>query len=152
MWQCFRRGFCVFFALSTLTSVLIEPNLSAAQAISSLPKGVVRADESDLRRAAIHTEIPKYPSSSIRHSTTGVVVVLIEIDHSGNVSECKLLRVPDPAIGKSVTNAVKSWKFSPMKMNGAPVLVSGKLTFYFTNLDGKFVVLNPDQMPAKAGF
>jgi hypothetical protein len=71
----------------------------------------------------------------------------VQYDGKGDVTKVSILEAPADTIGDTVTQALKQWKFVPSKrMDGTPVNIRGKLTFYFEiDKDGKGRVENPKQ-------
>lgn len=65
--------------------------------------------------------MPVYPPELKRLGVSGMVVVTFIIDTKGRVREPQLVSATDPAMGKSVLDAVVKWKFDPPLKNGKPV-------------------------------
>jgi TonB family protein len=102
--------------------------------------------ESILRAHATRTLRPEYPTDALLAGSYGVVVVEINLDITGLVAKQQILEAPCESIAKAVTQAVDQWHFGAFKdSHGRPMLVSGKLTFYFEIKDRKGFVLNPDE-------
>lgn len=96
----------------------------------------VRVGEDGVRRAAIRVVLPEYPKESIRNRKSGVGVAEILYDGDGNVINVASLEAPDDECSRSIIYALRQWKFEPSKVDGVPVNVKGKLTFYF-EIDNK---------------
>lgn len=106
----------------------------------------VKVGEDGMRRAAIKVVMPVYPKVSIKNRKSGVGVAEVLHDGEGNVVKVTVLESPDAECSKSITSALKQWKFAPSKVEGAPVNVRGKLTFYFViDNNGRGEVRPPKQ-------
>jgi periplasmic protein TonB len=104
---------------------------------------LVKLREASLRKRATRVETPRFPRESRRRGSTGVAVVSIETNESGDVVAARVLQAPDATISEAVTEAVYKWKFEPTSHNGQPVRLTGKLTFYFLLSGGKPRVESP---------
>lgn len=100
---------------------------------------VVELPEPGLRRLALSTKLPSYPAESIKKGVTGVVVVMVVVEHNGQVRTVTVIESPDAAIADSVRAAVLTWKFKTPSVGA----VSGKLTFYYRLENGKGFVTGP---------
>jgi hypothetical protein len=70
-------------------------------------------------------------------------VALLELDEYSRLIGVKILEAPDEEIGKSVTEAIKKWKFLKVNTDQGQTQMQGRLTFYFEIIDGKPLVRNP---------
>jgi TonB family protein len=62
------------------------------------------------------------------------------------VTDAAVLEAPAEAMRRAALDAVRQWKFKPSTLEGEPVSVRGKLTFYFViDKDSKARVENPKQ-------
>ena len=108
---------------------------------------IVRVAELSLRQAATKVVMPEFPEEAIKRNISGVAVIQIVFDESGEVVRAEILEAPDTVTGNAVVLAVKQWRFQPQKVNGDPVLIQGKLTFYFViDRPGVGRVANPKQV------
>jgi TonB family protein len=100
-----------------------------------------------LRSLAVSKIRPIYPHDALKESITGVAVAQIHLTVEGRVETVNILQAPSPSIGQAVKSAVIQWRFQPNNgSNGEPpLLVSGKLVFYFEIRGGKGVVLFPEE-------
>lgn len=108
---------------------------------------IVRVGEDGMRKSAAKTVMPAYPEEAVKKRLQGTVVVELQYDSKGNVTSVSVLEAPAGSIGAVVAQAVKKWKFVPSKtIDGKPVSIRGKLTFYFEiDKGGKGLVNNPKQ-------
>jgi len=83
-----------------------------------------------LNGKALSLPKPDYPAEARAAGTEGVVVIQVTIDELGNVAEARAVSGPrilqEPAV-----NAALQAKFSPTRLNGEPVKVTGVLVFNF---------------------
>ena len=108
-----------------------------------------------LRHSAVFAPLPAYPVESVRNRKQGVAVVQVEVGTSGLVEELHVLEAPDEFIRSAVQGAIKRWRFRPAKRadNQQPLVVVGRLIFYFRIVDGKPTVddaglgINPANPP-----
>jgi len=97
-----------------------------------------------LRMKATKVIRPDYPEDAIRAHKTGVAVAQIWLNQGGGVSKVEVLEAPCESIANSLRRAVTQWRFEAFTdNNGQPIVVSGKLTFYFQITNGKGTVLDP---------
>jgi len=83
-----------------------------------------------LNGKAIKKPAPKYPSAAIAEGAQGVVVVQITIDEAGNVLKATA-RSGHPLLQEAAVKAALKAKFSPTRVGGQPVKVSGLITYNF---------------------
>lgn len=74
---------------------------------------------------------PVYPPEAHAAGISGMVILEVVIDASGNVENAKVLR-SIPMLDQAATDAVKQWQFEPTHLNGAPVPVIMTVTVNFT--------------------
>ncbi|HKY04492.1 MAG TPA: energy transducer TonB [Blastocatellia bacterium] len=127
-------------AIAVLLSFLIAPAAPAASSLAQL-----RLHEISLRKRATRQVLPQYPEVSKKSGAKGVTVSMLDIDEEGNVAGVDVLEAPDSPIRAAVADAVKLWKFKPATVNGKPVRLRGKLTFYYVIEGGNARVENPKQ-------
>jgi TonB family protein len=128
-----------FVVLTTeLLKTLPKENQSSEQ--------VVRVGEDGMRKSAEKTVMPVYPKEAIKSAQQGIAVIEAQYNGKGKVVDTAVLEAPSPTIGQAVIDAVKQWKFKSSSLDGKPVSVRGKLTFYFViDKDKKGWVENPKQ-------
>ena len=73
---------------------------------------------------------PPYPEIANSVRVSGVVVVRVIIDESGNVSSATAIS-GHPLLRAGSVEAARNAKFSPTRLNGQPVKVSGMLVYNF---------------------
>jgi TonB family protein len=74
---------------------------------------------------------PVYPPEAHAAGISGMVILEVLIDASGNVEAAKVLR-SIPMLDQAATDAVKQWQFTPTHLNGAAVPVIMTVTVNFT--------------------
>lgn len=109
----------------------------AAANLGSLPKVrqseeiVVKVGEDGMRQSAAKTVMPVYPEEAVKKRLQGVGIIEAQYNGKGDVTDAIVVEAPTPSIGQAVVSAVKQWKFTPSTLQGKPISVRGKLTFYF---------------------
>jgi TonB family protein len=68
---------------------------------------------------------PTYPPDAKDRWITGGVAVEVEIDKTGKPASVKVLK-GDPVLAAAVVEAVRKWRWKPLKLNG--VLVEADTT------------------------
>jgi TonB family protein len=124
----------------------------ADELLKTLPDGeqpgetVIRVGEDGMRKSALKTVMPAYPEDALKRAQQGVAVAETQYDGRGVVTDASVLEAPSPGIGQAVVEAIRQWKFKPSTLDGKPISVRGKLTFYFViGEDGRGRVENPKQ-------
>lgn len=83
-----------------------------------------------LNGKAISLPVPEYPQAAREAGAAGLVTVEITIDEEGNVIEARAID-GDPLLRGASEAAARQAKFSPTKLQGQPVKVSGVITYNF---------------------
>ena len=73
---------------------------------------------------------PVYPELARRVRVSGTVVLDVQIDEEGNVSDVRVLS-GHPLLTAAAVEAVRRWKYSPTVLNGEPVPVVATVTVIF---------------------
>ena len=84
-----------------------------------------------LNGKAISLPTPEYPAIARQAQASGAVTVQVTVDEEGNVVSA-LAVSGHPLLRAAAVAAARQAKFSPTKLNGQPVKVSGMLTYFFT--------------------
>jgi TonB family protein len=83
-----------------------------------------------LNGSALNLPTPLYPDAARRMHTSGMVEVEVVIDENGKVISAKA--VSGPAIFRdNAVQAASRAKFTPSKLSGQPVKVTGKIVYNF---------------------
>lgn len=106
----------------------------------------IKVSEVVLRKQASKIVQPLYPEEALKQGASGVSVTALVIGLEGNIEKLDVLEAPHPSIKAAVATAVRQWKFGVTTMEGNPVKVHGKLTFYFVLNNKKAEVLSPEEM------
>lgn len=79
------------------------------------------------------TSLPKpaYPPIAKQAHASGTVVVQVTVDEKGNVVTARAVS-GHPLLQATAVSAARGAKFSPTKLNGKPVRVTGVITYNFT--------------------
>lgn len=77
---------------------------------------------------------PVYPSLARASRVQGVVILEAVIDVNGNVQSAQVLR-SIPLLDQAALDAVRQWRFTPARLNGAviPVVMTVTVNFSLTN-------------------
>ena len=127
-------------------SILDKKETPAPVAVTKQGGTVVQVGEDGIRKSAVKTVMPLYPKASLKKKAFGVAVAAVQYNGDGDVVDVKTIESPDEDIGNAVRDAMRQWKFTPSKVDGKPVSIRGKITFYFSiDAKGKGEVKNPKQ-------
>lgn len=145
--KCGCRGrFSLRAAIRTWTVILAASLVDCGCGRSQRQPITATTPEGGLRQSVTRVVQPLFPLQAILDHDIGVAVADVHVDAKGHVVSVQVLEAPAQCIAQSVSAAVRQWQFKPFSTsNGAPVLVSSLLTFYFEIEDGKGVVLDPDE-------
>ncbi|HLA10296.1 MAG TPA: TonB family protein [Pyrinomonadaceae bacterium] len=84
-----------------------------------------------LNGSAISLPPPAYPDSAKRMRISGTIVVEVVIDETGRVISAKAASGP-ASLAEAAVNAARRARFSPTKLSGQPVKVSGVINYRFS--------------------
>lgn len=74
---------------------------------------------------------PMYAEEARRDRISGIVILEVLIDKTGNVKDALVLKGLPDGLSDAATDAVKQWQFQPATLNGEPVDVIFNLTINF---------------------
>jgi TonB family protein len=83
-----------------------------------------------LNGKAVSKPQPEYPEIAKAAGAQGVVTVQILFDEEGRVTEAKAIS-GHPLLQQAAVSAARRARFSPTRLNGQPVMVSGVVTYNF---------------------
>ncbi len=83
-----------------------------------------------LNGRALKKPQPDYPLAAKATRQMGTVVVQLTVDENGNVTSAQAVSGP-PLLRKASEEAARRAKFSPTKVCGEPVKVTGVVTYNF---------------------
>ena len=84
-----------------------------------------------LNGKALNLPMPRYPDAARRMHTFGKVEVEVVVDENGKVISARAISGPAMLRDASVEAATRA-RFSPTKLSGQPVKISGKIEYNFT--------------------
>ena len=114
-----------------LKGVVSEPPPSETMPPSTTVPQRVRVS-SGVQSQLLQTRVnPKYPPDAREQHIQGVVVLKVDIDKDGNVSNVELIS-GHPALAQAAIDAVRQWKYKPYLLNGTPVEVETQVQVNFT--------------------
>lgn len=124
--------------VAVLLGLLLSTQVGQAQSINA-SRSVI---ESTARQHLIQRTEPVYPAIAKAAGIQGEVSISIVIDNTGKITSEKILSGP-PMLRQAALNAIKNWKFTPFRLNGAPTEVSTTLRIPFR------LAQNPEVTPAQ---
>jgi TonB family protein len=74
---------------------------------------------------------PPTPPGAKEERVGGMVMLQARIENDGKVSAAAVLSTPRPDLGAAAVEALKQWKFAPMKVNGQPTIAYLNVTMNF---------------------
>jgi TonB family protein len=83
-----------------------------------------------LNGRAVSKPQPSYPNAAKQQGVSGVVVIQITVDESGNVVEAEP-SCGHPILAQAAVEAARKARFTPTLLSGQPVKVSGIITYNF---------------------
>lgn len=112
---------------------ILVATLGATQILSAQSNStIVLLREQDLREKVTFGVLPEYPINALKRKTSGVIVMQVDLDETGVISNLEVLESSDPSFAVATRTALKRWRFNPFTTpEGVPSKARGKLTFYF---------------------
>jgi TonB family protein len=93
--------------------------------------GVYRPTSEIRRPVLLERTNPRYPIEDRRRGTSGSVILSVVIGEDGRVREPKVVRSVSASMDRAALEAVRTWKYRPAMLDGAPVPVYGVITVNF---------------------
>ncbi len=84
-----------------------------------------------LNGSALNLPTPIYPDAARRMSTSGTVIVEVVIDEQGKVISARATSGPS-SLREAAVQAAQRARFSPTKLSGQPVKVTGVISYRFS--------------------
>ena len=112
----------------TTDKVRTEPPPPSSDATNAAPRAPISAGV--MNGKAVHLVQPAYPAIARSVHASGQVVVQVLIDENGNVVTAHATS-GHPLLQGAAVNAARSSKFTPTKLSGQPVKVSGVIVYNF---------------------
>jgi len=84
-----------------------------------------------LNGKAISLAMPVYPEFARRAHTVGLVEVEVVVDENGKVISAHAVAGP-PSLREASVQAALRAQFSPTKLSGQPVKITGRINYNFT--------------------
>ena len=108
------------------------PNVSMGSDAPPAPRPILKPVSGGvLNGTALSLPSPTYPESAKKMRTSGLVVVEVVLDETGKVVSAVATSGPQMLRDPAVAAAMKA-KFSPTKLSGQPVKVSGVINYKFS--------------------
>jgi protein TonB len=121
---CEKKHVLVYEAVSVSTATLEEAPPPPPRSCSFKVSGGI------LNGKAVSLPQPVYPPIAKAARATGPVAVEVLVDESGEVISAKAVS-GHPLLQQSAVEAARQAKFSPTRLSGRPVKVSGLVTYDF---------------------
>ena len=103
--------------------------VAPADAAPDAPPPVAPTTEEPPR--VTHQEPPIYPDVPKARQTLVDVVVHVEVDASGALTDSRVISQPNPPFDDLAIAAIGAWTFEPAKQNGLPVASHTNVTVHF---------------------
>jgi TonB family protein len=119
-------------ALASASDESLQRVIMESEPPSPGPKPILKPVSGGvLNGTAISLPTPQYPDPAKRMRLSGVVAVAVIVDETGRVISAEATGGPAPLRESAVQAALKA-RFSPTKLSGQPVKVSGLINYKFT--------------------
>lgn len=98
--------------------------------VSLAPPSVIKSD--NLAAQMLSGRPPRYPIESRRKREQGTVLLSLTLGTDGSVAEISIARSSGfDRLDKAARDAVRRWRWAPVKRNGQPVMVRGVVEIPF---------------------
>ena len=111
-------------------SFISNPKVAVENAPSPPPQSARTVTGGVLNGSALNLPAPLYPEAARRMHTSGIVEVEVVIDENGKVTSANAISGPVIFRDNAVQAALRA-KFTPSKLSGQPVKVTGKIVYNF---------------------
>ena len=92
--------------------------------------GGIRVNPGEQQKRLVLAPLPEYPEAARRAGIEGEVTMLVRIDRDGTVDTVEQLS-GEPILGRAAAEAVEQWRYTPLRIGGAPVNVLTSVTLAF---------------------
>jgi TonB family protein len=109
------------------------PPMTPAQkeALAKFEAGAVKA-QGDVNPPRIAKSVnPVYPEAARQARISGLVLLNVRVDKSGNIKDVMALKSVDESLSRAAIEAVKQWKYEPYIKDGKPVEIVFTVTINF---------------------
>jgi protein TonB len=110
---------------------MVDVSTMGTPPVSDPPKAKPILSKGVITGLALSKPNPPYPPLALRARAQGVVSVQILVDESGKVISARAVS-GHPLLRQASEQAAMRTRFSPTKLSGVPVKVTGTITFNFT--------------------
>ena len=110
-----------YLAVLLLSLALISSGVGAEsrRIICTMPKGTI-----------VHFVKPTYPREAAEKNTGGVVELTVSIDEQGVPTQVRV-KSGDATLAQAAVDAVRQWRWRPLKLNGTAVPVETVVSVNF---------------------
>ena len=119
-------------ALASSSSAVVKVESAGEPPVPPMPKPLMKPVSGGVLNGTA-TELPKpiYPDIARHARATGMVSVEVVIDETGKVISARAVSGP-PLLRDAAVKAAKLARFSPTKLSGQPVKISGVVNYNFS--------------------
>jgi TonB family protein len=110
------------------TKASVQPVIIEQRQGAFVPQGTIRGGI--LNDKAISLPVPAYPAIARAAHASGTVIVQIVIDEDGNVVSAEAVG-GHPLLQEAAVEAARQARFTPTRLSGQPIKVTGILTYNF---------------------
>jgi TonB family protein len=121
---------CLYQVMDSLRGWLVLSFLLSPVAMGQQAQRIARIIETPPTLKVLKMVRPTFPADARAKDIFGTVAVEAQIDKTGKPSSVKALR-GDPVLAAAVVEAVRKWRWEPLKLNGAAVEAVTTITVNF---------------------
>ena len=126
-----ERYFCLAYTTREANRERTLRDFAAKLSDPSDPAAGNTLEGAVLNGRAISLPRPSYPEEARRAHAHGTVVIKVTIDERGNVIDASDICGGDPLLVKPSLESARAARFTPTKLYGQPVKVTGVITYNF---------------------
>ena len=116
---------------ANISAVAVDSKNNSMPNEAPLPRILKPVSGGVLNGRALSLPVPTYPEVARRARTAGKVEVDVVVDESGKVISAQAVSGP-PSLREAAVDAAKRARFSPTKLSGAAVKISGSINYNFS--------------------
>lgn len=128
---------CIGFSLRAQESPSPPADKQDASSAAATPGTIptrVRIGGNVAAAMLTHQVQPKYPKSAKENHVSGTIVLDAVVTVDGSVQKLQYISGP-PELMRSAMDAVRQWRYRPMKLQGKPVEFETKISVVYTLMD-----------------
>lgn len=120
--------------LPTIDKTLFDTSLTPAglTAQPMMPRDPMLLKRAKVKKPKLeYSPAPLYPFAARIHGDQGFVLVAVSVDEKGKVREPFILQSSGNEFDKAALDAVRQWRYSPLKINGTPRMSTTRIVVNF---------------------